>query len=68
MDGDDGSLTLVLFPGVCQGLEDCQAFFSEIFDLLKPGGIFLLVEGWGMHGENGTMLNQAEENENDPVR
>lgn len=48
------------------GIEDGQEFFYELFDILRPGGILLVVDGNYMHGEDRKRLIQDDENA--PVR
>lgn len=45
---------------VSAGIKDGQAFFYEVYDLLRPGGLLLVVDGNGMHREGCTKENQAE--------
>lgn len=41
------------------GIEDGQAFFYELYDLLRPGGILLVVDGNGVHREDCKMRRPA---------
>lgn len=48
------------------GIEDGRTFFHELPDLLRPGGILLVVLGNFMHGQDRKIVTQ--EDENAPVR
>lgn len=47
---------------VTHGIADTKAFFEEVYDLLRPGGILLFVEGDFMHGEDCKILTQEDQN------
>lgn len=51
---------------VSVGIEDALAFFHRLPDLLRPGGILLVIDGNSIHGENRTWL--VQDDVNAPVR
>lgn len=61
-DANDGlsryknSFDVIHFRSVTTGILDCQEFFYELYDLLRPGGVLLVIEGNSMHFEDCPMV------------
>lgn len=60
-----GEFDVVHMRMVSVGIQDGLAYFHRLPDLLRPGGILLVIDGNGIHGENCTRL--VQDNVNAPV-